>query len=253
MKRNFERELDRLLDQYLAGKLTEEQMKIRHNELVYLQEQQERKQYNTSYEYTDDIGTNNNGKTYSVKQLIKKAKLTKGFFNKKYALIVTAAVFVFVSLGFAYIYTNSDSTYRLFNKYSHTYSINSTPRAFTNGHIQDNWDIAKFKYEMGNYEGAAKNLHITLKAQSDDQYLDYMYIGICQLKKGAARDATIYLAKGLEKQPPPEIKDALNWYQALAYLKLQDFDKCKSLLKRISSSAKSQFSRRASSLLQELG
>ena len=104
-------------------------------------------------------------------------------------------------------------------------------------------------YEAENYSKAERALDQFLKERPDD-LTAHLYCGISALLSGDAPEALIHLEKA-SGSADARIKDAAQWYEALAYLKLGKARAAAELLKNIADKG-GFFSESAQSILSQI-
>ncbi|MGB1205103.1 MAG: tetratricopeptide repeat protein [Chitinophagales bacterium] len=241
MKQN---NIDDLLDQYLAGQLTEEELKWRHeqlkngnieaisnkeieeivlpNELLYpLAFQHENIELKLK---KNALPTEN--KSTSISQ--KETWLTR---LKKHTWLPTLFAIGVLLLPIIYLFSwiNADKQ-EIIQQHFAPYSISSIERDFDSSIAKNDWIVAKTKYEQGNYEAAIKSFRNVMLLQREDSYIDAFFIGVCQLSR---RYALPYQASEYFEQE--NLKNTTlflpaQWYLALAQLQCGEKEKAKATL-----------------------
>ena len=245
MKQN---NIDKLLDQYLAGQLTEEELKWRHEEL---------KKGNLSPISDKEIDEvilpnellspllfqNENAETKLKKTfqpienkapiVAQKETWTVWLKQKTWLAALSALAVLLIPIIYLFSWINNDKQ-QVIQKYFVPYQIANIERHFENPETEKYWIAAKTKYEQGNYEAAIKSFRKVLLAQRKDSHIDIFFIGVCQLGRRYALpyQATEYF--GQHNLKNTDLFLPAQWYLALAHIQCGENEKAKAALNFLS-------------------
>lgn len=249
--RYVEREIDNLLDRYLEGVLTTEEVRLLHRQLENDLPSGEAQALLDSIELPDDLLN---------APIVVRPKEHKIQYNKAknnplrrsekigwlYAIVL---LLVLVIPMFFYI-APIQQRQKLFNHYFRPYSITAVQDPFQEQAMAELWSNAAFKYNGDNYIQALQTLENIAKQSTDNQHVVNFYIGLCYLSLKDSERALPYLKQVADNINP--LRHQANWYIALAQLQLNETENAKATLQTIISMPDSYNSDEAAALLKRL-
>jgi len=242
-----EKNIDELLDQFLAGKLTEEELKWRHEQLKKGNLTAISEKEIDEVVLPNELLSSLNFKTESSeipfktfqsiesKPVITRQKITWITWLKRQTWLSALAVISILLLPIIYLFSwiNNDKQ-QLIQEYFVPYDIAHIGRNFNNKTTESYWIDAKTKYEQGNYETAIKLFRKINLAQRKDSYIDAFFIGVCQLGRRYALPHKAVEAFEQEKLNHTDLFLPAQWYLALAHLQSGEKEKAKANLEFLS-------------------
>lgn len=248
-------QIDRLLDEYLDGNLTEEEVRLMHETLEnggtlteaeldkivlpveILQPnktqtetiQQPAKKHN-AYRKLEEF---KQYRTYSH-PIVETSKAYTLVFIIVFFTIVVMAPFVYMLLP---IHFNTD---KIFQSHFTPYPIDNFERNFNNNVFASfNWEEGVEAYQEKNYDEVVYLLNDLLKNEGShtDSFIDHFYLGISYLggEKPDSKTAIDHFNKVLTDTTPMTAnwKAPTHWYLALSYLQLNKTQNTRKHLKEI--------------------
>ncbi len=248
-------EIDRLLDQYLDGELTEEEVRLMHETLENGDSLTEaelekivlpvdiihpNKMQSSTLQQTTQT-SNSYRKLEKFKQytqhhhpIVETSKAYTLVFIIVFFTILVMAPFVYMLLPFHF---NAEQTFK--NHFS-PYPIDDINRDFKNDFFASfNWKEGVDAYERENYNEAIDLFRDSLeeRGETSDAYIDHFYIGVSHLTKSVSdpKTANKHLYKVLDYSSPEasKWKNPTHWFLALSYLQLNETQNSRSHLKEI--------------------
>ncbi|MEZ4883299.1 MAG: hypothetical protein R3E32_01090 [Chitinophagales bacterium] len=244
-------QIDKLLDQYLDGKLTEEEVRLMHETLerggILTDAELDKIVLPVDILQPSTLQKDNiqqNTKTTNTYHKLEDFKQFRNYHHpivetsKAYSLVFIIVFFtILVMAPFVYmllpIHFNAKQT---FNNNFSPYPINNIERDFNNNESAiSNWEKGVAAYKQGNYHSAVHILEDLSKNTDDNSqaYIDHFYIGISYLVEKEPKAAIDQLKQVLESQANSEWKAHANWYLALSYLQLNETQNTINYLKEI--------------------
>ncbi len=231
----MENEIDKILDQYLEGRITKEQVRLLHEHIrqggVLVESDNadttEVKMPEELYYVSPEIVFD---ETQRFEELKKRRKEyhQKSIFRHAALSVVLFVIIVFTPVVYLFM-SISSSTDALINRYFRPYDVSKTERKLNNMTLQDKWDSSANKYARKNYTDAIISFNNLISYNPEDVYIDHFYIGLSYIGKGQPREAIDHLEKAIAVNH--ELTEPARWYLALAHLQNEEIDKTKSLLK----------------------
>jgi len=259
----FEQEMDFILDKYLNGLITKEEVQELHEKL-----QRGESIYETEAPATDvqemdlpesrDLTDKSpyyerNLPIYEQQQDFENTVETpKAYlFTKKYA---SGAVFFFFVVLFApiiYFILSMEHSNSLVAKYFEPHTITIQSRDLVRADVQDEWENAVEKYVSRQYAGTIASLNRVKNKQPDDAYIDDFYIGVSYIACGQAREAIEHL-NDAKDAAPTDWHDEIDWYRALAHVQESEREKAQKLLNDLTADTQNYNYQKTKKLLEEI-
>ncbi len=268
-RKALQQEMDRVLDQYLNGDISEEEVRRYHECLQNGEIPQEvmmdrsAEHEFTSVEIPDDIENielpgdalvNLLKESDYLQQLEEELKQQKEpdelpylsiHINRKFLPVLVFALLSVLMLPLVYFLLPSPASDQMFTEYFTPFDISSIDRDKTvlaasserekKQFVQNlqKWDHAKYIYAMGDYPEAIRLFGDMTVAQMNDEYIDQFLIGVSYLAQGHSRSAIDPLKAAVANEQN-SLRSESVWYLALAYIHNNDLSAASPLLKLLS-------------------
>lgn len=268
-------QIDKLLDQFLDGKLTEDEVRLMHEKLEsgeFLSDTEldkivlpddiliSTKQENISFESFESDSSRyklqdfEKYSTHYKHPIVETSKAHTFVFIIVFFSILIAAPLVYILLPFQF------SPQKIFQEYFSPFDITHVNRDFTEDddfENYSNWQTAISEYQQKNYHDAIHKFDdiLTSIPSRKDAYIDYFFIGVSYLAadKTKAKSAIEAFDEVLQGEAPPKWKDRAKWYLALSYLQVDAINTAKEYLQSLIGGEKTAFQyEEAEKLLEEL-
>ena len=230
--RKLEQAIDNLLDQYLEGRLTEQEIKLLHEHLEHTHDEHLTNELLDKIHLPSDLlptqATTPPKSDYEfLLHLPANDPPEPGFRSliKQYLPLLAGLVFVSLLLPIGYLFSHRQQL-TVFEHYFKPYPI--VQRTLPDPGLQEKWNSAAYRYIGHDYYRAIGEFNLLLNRQIADNYLDQFYIGISYLANNEPRQALEYLEQAAAV--PSNIKQPAQWYLALAYLLNENHDLAKHIL-----------------------
>lgn len=243
--KSIDNEIDRILDEFLAGNITSEELKKRHARLQHLCQEQDSEQQLDTIQLPEELFYPTPPKNQTLVQGEVLEPLPAHFRLLPMAIIAVVMGILLVVGYYSLLYSYSDIAYRQFERYPIRID-----RKLPNP-LQIKWNAARSYYENGNYRSTIDNLQIILNRQPKDDYIDNFYIGLAYLANHQAREAIPYLENSLQTQPK-DWQSFTHWYLGLAYLGNEQIDQANLHLEKVAISDSDLKKQAAQNLLEQL-
>lgn len=252
--RHVEKEIDNLLDRYLEGVLTKEEVRLLHRQLEEDLPSGEVQDLLDHIKLPDDvlnpsaINPKKEVKIYYKHALPHHNRPKKQPEKSPFLYVVVIILLLIIPLIF-YILPIQQRQ-KMFDRYYKPYSITAVQATFDNQALADQWRTAVFKYNNDNYLQAAKTLESLLDKQASEKYIIDFYVGLCYLSISESELALVHLNPVAEGINP--LHHQATWYAALAQLQLNELEKAKNILQNIVQMPDSYNSDEAKEILKRL-
>jgi len=260
----YQEEIDKILDQYLAGKLSAEEVRLLHaklqkGELNFLPEEE--------WEHIvlppDVLHPSTHAEKMSGSVLYASAgndfEWTENRYqkyrwaNSRYVVVTALLLGLLLLLPFAHLLLSLGKEQNLVSRYFSPHDILPVERSFTNPEAENLWHAAILKYRAGNYGASVASLNQLFVYQLPDAYIDHLYMGICHIGNAQPREALHHLNMAANTAPADAaIKNLVNWYISLAYIQSGNAKEAKPMLEQRSATLNFVYHTRAAKLLSEL-
>ncbi|OWY20565.1 hypothetical protein C7N43_07950 [Sphingobacteriales bacterium UPWRP_1] len=260
----YQEEIDKILDQYLAGKLSAEEVRLLHaklqkGELHFLSEDE----WEQIVLPPDVLHPITHAEKMTEKVLYASAgndfewtenRYQKyGWANSRYAVVISLLLGLLLLLPFVHLFLSLGKEQNLVNRYFAPHDMIPVERSFTNPDAENLWHAAVLKYRAGNYSASAASLSQLFAYQLPDAYTDHLYMGICYIGNAQPREALHHLKIAAETTPADAgLQNLVNWYISLAYIQNGNIAAAKPLLEQLSETLNFVYQTRAAKLLSEL-
>ena len=231
--RHIEEEMDKILDRYLEGLITKDEVRVMHRRLNGEEEAMDddwdiiqlppeilnpKEQNNARYN-KENIRTR--------QEFVGKTPLSLG---KKYALSTLLFLLIILLIPLFYLFVPQERTQFLFNKYFTIYEIeNDLPNS--NPALDQKWVNVVNNYQSEKYYTVVGLLKDLQQSDSQNTIAYSFYLGNCFLFMRNHEDAIKELEKvALVKS---DLQDEALWYLALAYYLNKDLKKSKEILNEV--------------------
>lgn len=259
----YQEELDKILDQYLAGKLNTEEVRRLHTKLESGETEVYSEEDLLQVALPDDIA---NPLTQAEKIAVKQPLTTIApdfswtdsgyrqykFVSGKYAALFALVFTVILLLPFVHLFMSVGKDQHLVFRYFSMPDILLANRTIDKPTAQNDWNLATLKYRSGNYTAAASALNQMLVYQLPDAYLDRFYLGICYIGLGEPREALQYLQNAALTNTNPDFVSLTQWYIALAYVQAGKPAEARPILQQLAKNTTFAYAPKAAQLLTEL-
>lgn len=259
----YQEEIDKILDQYLAGKLSAEEVRMLHaklqkgdletfseEDIANIELPQDLLHPNTKAEkMTERVFYASSGRNFAwTENPYHKYSLS----NSKYTAIAAICLGLILLLPFVHLLLTVGKEQGLVAKYFSPHDMMPVQRAIENPEVENLWHSAILKYRSGNYAASAAALNQMFVYQLPDAYIDHFYMGICYIGTGQPREAIWHLTEAINLNTDSRLADLYNWYLSLAYVQSGNNTAAKSLLYDLEKTPSFIYHSRASKLLKEL-
>ncbi len=268
-------QIDKLLDQFLDGKLTEDEVRLMHERLesgefvsdaelekivlpddILVSTKQENNSFE-SFENKDNRYKLEDFERYSTPYkhpIVETSKAHTFVFIIVFFSILIAAPLIYMLLPFQL------NPQKIFQKYFSSFDITHVNRDFTEDEdfeTYSNWQTAISEYQQKNYHDAIHKFEDILASvpSRKDAYIDYFFIGVSYLAANQtnAKPAIEVFEKVLKGNTPPKWKDRAKWYLALSHIQLNNFNTAEEYLQSLIGGEDTVFQyEEAEKLLEEL-
>jgi len=228
VSRIVEKEMDKILDQYLEGLITAEDVRRLHkdlkanngqlplldddhltdiklpNDLLQTHAPLQQEEVDTLTSITEVVPP-------KIKESIpKEAKQTLVSMVLFILLLLVPVTLLFVAL-------NGDSLSVV--KQNHIpYDIESVERDFTNAFLESIWEEAQQNYTAADYVTTRELLDDILLAQPSDEYIDHFFMGISLISQSQPYPREAIHHFHLAQKGEHNLQEPIMWYLSLAYL-----------------------------------
>ncbi len=165
--------------------------------------------------------------------------------KKNYYLLIASIAVLFISV-FSFYIINQKSSSDLFAQY---YSINDLPSITKRGKDLNNLKNGVQEFENANYTEALKLFKLYTGKNNDINPSIYLYAGIANMELKQFHKAILEFDKMINSNTLDKSKGY--WFKALLYLKMDEIEKSKKILRKIINKKLYNFEK-ASLLLEDL-
>lgn len=259
----FQEEIDKILDQYLEGKLNTDEVRVLHTKLQQGDIHSLEREDSSGIELPDDIRFPLTNAEKMSNQLLYTAsgrsfEVNEGNYRKflmlngRSALFIAAIFTLLLLVPFMYLFMSLDKKQNLIFKYFSPHDILSTQRIFDNPQIENEWNVIALKYRSGNYSATVTAFDQMFAHQLPDVYLDHFYMGICNIALDEPSNALQHLQAALAQCQNEDFAPFIHWYIALAYLQNGKNHEAKTILSDLAQLPNFTHFKKAGQLLSEL-
>lgn len=257
MKQPTYTNIDDLLDQYLDGLITQEQVRQLHQNM-------ERRKSDDDADHVQDRSELN---ANILVELLRQQAATpnepavaaaqptadNSLSSKFWQYLPLGSVFAITGVMIWVAYTMFYQSYLvLSDQYFTPYPINTLERPLLNTAQQATWLSAIQAYQRPNYMGAANQFKRLYHQQAPDDFIDAFYIGICYLAAHQPREAIVYLEQSSQRTHNEAWRNNAYWYLGLAYLYNENIQYARNYLEKVAASDSHLHKKDAATLLQEI-
>lgn len=230
MSHVFQDELDKILDQYLEGKLNTEEVRLLHNKLKQgnldsFDEQEDTAEIflpddirfpkTNEEKMSDQLFYSSSGKEFDLEETnYQKFKLLNG----KYAPLIAIFFTIILVVPFLFMFMSLGKEQTLVFRHFTPPDILSTSRSFENANLENEWNSIVLKYRAGNFSSAIVSFEKMFDNPLPDVYIDHFYLGVCYIAINEPKIALNHLQTSLFLSKYSELTPSIQWYQALAYI-----------------------------------
>lgn len=227
--------IDEILDQYLAGLITEEDVREQHLELEKRQQEEIIDGLIEKIELPVDILVAKYDSAGSLQQPftmpIEPSNARERFLHRLPFLMVGVVTIAMLLVAYFMFY---DSHLAMADHYFKPYAITTIERSFNTDEQQNEWNKAINAYEFPDYETAIFCFKNLLNQQPKDDYIDSFFAGICHLAAHQPREAILYLNQSINaKNSNLAWKNTAYWYLGLAYLSNENILAARQYLEKV--------------------
>ncbi len=259
----FQEEIDKILDQYLEGKLNTDEVRLLHTKLqqgdIYSIERED----SSDIELPDDIRFPLTNAEKASNQLLYTAsgrsfEINEGNYlkfmmlNGRSALFIAIVFTLLLLVPFLYLFMSLDKKQNLIFKYFSPHDISSSQRIFDDPQIENEWNVIALKYRSGNYSATLLALNQLYAHQLPDVYIDRFYMGICYIALNEPSNALEHLNAALVQSRNDGFVPYIKWYISLAYLQNGNNDVAKTMLSDLAQLSDFAHFKKDKQLLSEL-
>ena len=212
--------IDEILDRYLAGLITEEDVREQHLELEKKQQEEAIDALIEKIELPIDILVAKYDSTVASEQQFttptEPNNARENFLHRLPFLMVGVVTVAMLLVAYFMFYNNHLA---MADHYFKPYAITTIERSFSTNEQQNEWNNAINAYEFPDYQTATLYFKNLLNQQPKDDYIDSFFAGICHLAAHQPREAIFYLNQSINtKNNNLAWKNTAYWYLGLAYL-----------------------------------
>lgn len=225
--------IDEILDQYLDGLITEEEMRNMHLRLENKQKDEDIDALLDKIELPVDILVAPNTPKLLPNQIFT-TPLEPTSARERFLHQLPYWVVLLITMAMLLV------TYRMFyhshlvmaDQYFKPYAISTIDRSFASEKQKNDWDKAIIAYETSDYILATTYFKNILNQQPSNDFIDNFFTGICHLALHQPREAIIYLNKSTENSNTAW-KSTAYWYLGLAYLSNENIMVARQYLEKV--------------------
>jgi tetratricopeptide (TPR) repeat protein len=210
--------IDEILDQYLDGLITEEEMRDMHLQLENKHKDEDIDALLEKIELPVDILVAPNTRKVLPNQIfttpLEPINARERFLHQLPYWVVLLITIAMLLVAYRMFY---HSHLVMAEQYFKPYAISTIERSFVSDEQKKEWDKAVFAYETPNYIAATTHFKNILNQQPKNDFIDSFFTGICHLALRQPREAIVYLNKSTEGGNMAW-KNTAYWYLGLAYL-----------------------------------
>lgn len=142
--------------------------------------------------------------------------------------LVAASIALLLTLGYIFVFNQTQSTQELFNEYFQPYPNVTHPIVRNSGEASTKND-AFSAYDNEDYEKASTTFSELYSETGESYYLFYKANALIQLNR--AKEAIPVLKEHLNFDD--KLNDKTHWYLAMAYLQIDDTENAKIMLQKV--------------------
>lgn len=225
--------IDEILDQYLDGLITEEEMRNMHLQLENKQKDEDIDALLEKIELPVDILVAPNTPRVPPNQIfttpLEPTNARERFLHQLPYWVVLLITMAMLFVAYSMFY---HSHLVMADQYFKPYAIATIERSFTSNKQKNEWTKAIVAYETPDYIAATTHFKNILNQQPKDDFIDSFFAGVCHLALHQPREAIIYLNKSTENSNIAW-KNTAYWYLGLAYLSNENIMAARQYLEKV--------------------
>lgn len=232
--RHVEQEIDKILDCYLEGVLTTDEVRLLHRQLDADLPSGDVQYILDRIELPDDLlyGSDNPKEVKIRYQRALPANVVPQALQLQRSWLLYGVFgLLLLLLPLLFYVLPIQQHQKIFDRYFVSYSITSIPQQFNDQALEEQWHTAVFKYKNEHYLQTVKTLESLLTQPNIDTYAIHFYIGISYLAMSESERALSHLVTVAADINP--LCQQANWYIALAHLQLNDITSTQAILRSI--------------------